>query len=905
MLISGRLSKPFFILTLILSFLSLHSLPAIADGSISGKVTIQNRSDHSALITFKLKIPGQTIPIQTSEITTTPDGSYQLDNIPAGIYNLSAKASNSLSQNYVLIEVAEGQDTPNIDFSLLGGDANNDNSVASGDMAIVRNAWLSNPETPNWDERADFNGDGSIGTGDFLILRNNWFKNGFEPIVSITSPEDNSITTASPITVSGTVDNNISTVTVKGLNAVIDNGSFTAENIALSSGLNTISAIAVNATGNINADLISVSYDPETLSITITSPQNNASFSASPITVEGTVSDNSAMVTVRNKSAVVTDNTFSASVVITASITPIIARAQLGQKTASDRIDVYLDTAPPAITILTPDENAVTRSSVVYGRVSEDTAFVIVNSTPAELIDTYFIAEPVLTEGENTITVEARDELGNTSQITHTFTFTPDSDKVIISSPLHNSTTDTSPITVTGIVTSDITYLSVDSFSLSTALIEENSFTADGVRLQPVKSVVTATGPDELDVKHQDAIILHTPEIQHYELTKVSGDIQEGGEDLPPAGSEWELKLKVYSNNRPVVSETVEFTITQGGGALSSQYGLSDPEGEITITLTTDTDASITNIIEAKVSNCPEVKTAFSVDTKPGLPATLTKITDESITPVPGAVIPLIVKLTDQYNNPITEETINFQITQGTGTLSSPTANTTYYGEAQVNLICPPTPETLTQITASSAIEPSVTVSFNITTSEAITVTVEDLFNAVDFNAQKIEDQIVEMTVTSDDPDRPEIVQYKVWQKGDLMKVQGMSTSEIYIRPQLTIGTTSSADTRIISYDPGTGIYIVKTKAAGQIEEKPYTLTYIDYFKGVITKIESYDETAGLSTIYSTAMLNFIQLPETENAWAYNVKTERLDSEGEIVYTTTVTVTDRQVNTGLTEADFQ
>ncbi|MCK5306422.1 MAG: hypothetical protein KAJ66_04745 [Candidatus Omnitrophica bacterium] len=645
--------------------------------------------------------------------------------------------------------------------------------------------------------------------------------------------------------------------------------------------------------------------DPEALSITITSPPDNASFSASPVTVEGTVSDNSAAVTVNNISVVVTDNTFSASVVITASITPIIARAQSGAEAASDRINVYLDTAPPAITVLTPDENAVTRSSVIYGRVSEDTSLVSVNSTPAELIDTYFIAEPVLAEGENTITIEARDELGNTAQITHTFTYTPNNDKVVIATPLHNSTIDTSPITVTGTVTPDITYLSVDSFSLSTAFIEENSFVADGVRLQPVKSVVTATGRDELDVKHQDTIILYTPEVQHYELTKISGDIQEGEENLSPAGSDWELKLKVYSNNQPAVSETVEFTVTEGTGSLSSQYSLSDAEGELTITLTTDTDAAITNKVEAKISNCPEVKTTFFVDTTQGPPASLIKITDESITPVPGAAIPLIVKLTDQHNNPIAEETINFQITQGTGTLSSPTAATTYYGEAQVNLTCPPTPETLTQVTASSAIEPSVSVNFNITTSALLVVTIDNIIAKVNANDEKIQDAKADITVISDANFLSPETQLKIWQKGNKQKVEELSPEPgIYIRPDLGTGETVQIDKQIISYDPTTQIYVIKYKRADQIEERPYILTYIDYSRGIIFKEESYSKTGNLGILVITEMSDLVQIPEADNAWLYNTKTEKMYEGSSLQYTTAYSIYNRQVNTGIPDSEF-
>ena len=90
------------------------------------------------------------------------------------------RPSNSLRAKETNISVLEGQETSNIDFYLLGGDANGDNSVAIGDMLILHAAWLSNEGDANWDERADFNGDGSIAIGDMLIMQSNWLTSGEE-----------------------------------------------------------------------------------------------------------------------------------------------------------------------------------------------------------------------------------------------------------------------------------------------------------------------------------------------------------------------------------------------------------------------------------------------------------------------------------------------------------------------------------------------------------------------------------------------------------------------------------------------------------------------------------------------------------------------------------------------------
>ncbi|RLC40328.1 MAG: hypothetical protein DRH49_07280, partial [Candidatus Coatesbacteria bacterium] len=525
-----------------------------------------------------------------------------------------------------------------------------------------------------------------------------------------------------------------------------------------------------------------IAHSKTTLSIEIISPEDGALFNTSPITVEGIVSNSSATVMVNNISATLIDNTFSVSIPITEGTNTITAKATLESQTAQDQIDVILDLTPPGITILTPDEDATTQSNIIYGRVSEGTTSVTINGISAELIerdeyDTYFIAEPPdLTEGLNTITIEAEDKAANTTQMIHTFTYDTATPKVTITSPANHSTIDISPITVTGRVTSDISHIFIEN---STGIIEDTNFTADYIRLSPIKSVITATAYDENNHKYQDAIIITTPDLKDYELTKVSGDIQEYEEGLPQAGSDWDLTIRLLINNQPALSQEIEFTITQGKGILSSQYVWTDIDGLATVTLTTDIDASITNKVEARPSSHPEIKTTFSVDTKPAQPANLIKITDETITPVPGATIPIIVKLTDAYNNAIQDEEIDFSITQGTGRLSANSATTNYYGEAYINFTAPATPETLTQIIATSYTNPTATTTFNITTSQTLTITIDDIITKVNANDEKIQDIKADITVTRKAPFLPPEMQLTIWQKGDKQKVE-----EIYPEPQ-------------------------------------------------------------------------------------------------------------------------
>src|SRR3989338_8693909 len=120
-------------------------------------------------------------------------------------------------------------------------------------------------------------------------------------------------------------------------------------------------------------------------------------------------------------------------------------------------------------------------------------------------------------------------------------------------------------------------------------------------------------------------------------------------------------------------------------------------------------------------------------------------------------------------------------------------------------------------------------------------------------------------------------MQLKIWQKGEKQKVQEISPNPgIQIRPSLETVETIQMDRQIISYDSNTNIYILKLKVATQKEEKRYELWYVDYNKGIILKEEDYYNEGYVETLFITEYSEFIQLPETDNAWVYNKKIEKI-----------------------------
>jgi outer membrane lipoprotein-sorting protein len=339
-------------------------------------------------------------------------------------------------------------------------------------------------------------------------------------------------------------------------------------------------------------------------------------------------------------------------------------------------------------------------------------------------------------------------------------------------------------------------------------------------------------------------------------------------------------------------------------GSITPQSVFTDINGEAQVTLTTDTNSDITNEVECYPTSNPLVKAIFSVDTKSAVPSILTKITDESVTPVPGAVIPLIVKLTDQYNNPIPNETINFQLTQSTqGTqLTQQTQLTNYYGEAKVHLTCPNLGLALTRIHASSQTAPSVTTTFNITTSAPLTVTIQDIIDKVNYNDSKIQDIKADIAVTSNVPWSSTTAQLKIWIKGNKQKIEEISPNPaVYIRP--VIDGTINMDKQVASCDTVSNIYVIKIKKQGQADEYPYILHHIDYAKGIIVKTEYHIFQDNYETTAISEYSDFVQINE---AWGYQKQIDRTYGQGgQLLDTTTKIYSNLQVNTGISDSEFQ
>ncbi|WP_281561223.1 hypothetical protein [Thalassomonas sp. RHCl1] len=252
------------------------------------------------------------------------------------------------------------------------------------------------------------------------------------PAVAILSPQDGDIVNNSPVQVLVAASDNVAldTVTVNGIPASFDGSNFSAD-VPLSSGLNSLTAVATDTSGNSSSDTIDielVALDLTAPSVEILSPLNGDTVNESPVSVVVAASDDVALdtVTVNGTPASFDGSNFIASVAIVPGTNSLTAVAtDTSGNSNSDTIDielVALDLTAPSVNILSPlDGDIVNESPVsVLVEASDDVALdtVTVNGVPASFDGSNFFASVPIEPGNNSLTAVATDTSGNSNSDT-------------------------------------------------------------------------------------------------------------------------------------------------------------------------------------------------------------------------------------------------------------------------------------------------------------------------------------------------------------------------------------------------------------------------------------------------------------------------------------------------------
>lgn len=326
---------------------------------------------------------------------------------------ISEDITNAVNQNYIVrIPRTDGNEPAAVSYKDWGGTGYVKENLATGEAGHMLSGMIAGGMTAvspdKWTNQS---------------LRDKFSRpNKTYTTLFITSPKDGTIVSNPQIEVKGTVLDTSARVEVNGIPAVLTGNTFTAAGIVLKEGVNSITATATNVLGKTASATVYITYRTPIMTY-ITFPYEGGNLSVTPIDVEGIVSDPAASVEVNGiKASVRADGRFIAlGVSLNEGSNKITANASKSNgQTGSYSITVNYHSAsvpPMSLSITSPTSNVtINRPSVIVrGTVttSAQEVSIKVNGVIADVYGSQFVANNVpLTEGSNTIIVNALDSNG-------------------------------------------------------------------------------------------------------------------------------------------------------------------------------------------------------------------------------------------------------------------------------------------------------------------------------------------------------------------------------------------------------------------------------------------------------------------------------------------------------------
>lgn len=415
------------------------------------------------------------------------------------------------------------------------------------------------------------------------------------PALNITSPSNGSVIRTSSVTVTGTVSDSVSpvaSVTVNGVAATISNGTFTAA-VPLSEGANTLTAVAKNQVNLSTSKSVSVTRDMTAPVLNVTSPVNGLVTVAASVTVSGTVSDAVAVSQVKVNGTAVTVNNgaFSTTVNLSAGVNTITVTATdtAGNSSAVTRT-VSRATEGPKTAITSPSDGFLTNQNTitVTGTVSDSVspvASVTVNGTAVPVNNGTFTAAVSLSEGANTITVIAQNQVGLST--TKTVSGTKDSiaPSIALTAPTAGQIVSNASFTVTGTVSDDRSGISGVTVNGAAASVSGSMFSRT-LTLAEGTNAITAIASDNAGntATASGTVILDTiPPV--LTVTYPAGDIYTNQPQITVTGTAKDVNLDYVTVNGMMADRSGEsysrtLNLTEGVNTITvSAY---DKAGHVT-----------------------------------------------------------------------------------------------------------------------------------------------------------------------------------------------------------------------------------------------------------------------------------------------------------------------------------
>jgi len=341
------------------------------------------------------------------------------------------------------------------------------------------------------------------------------------PVVTLASPTEGLVLSATSLTVSGNVDDTTATATVivnGGTPAALSldgSGDF-SQAVVLSVGSNTVLVKAVDTSGNTGTSgTITVVVDPNKPDITITSPAERALTNNATLSVTGTiVGAETGKLIFNGVSQTLTpvSGSFTAEVTLSEGTNVIVVTAYATDHedeadylgTSGVRI-IKLDTTAAVITIDSPASGSVVnKAGIEVSGTVDDPAVTSVNVTlnggtpqAVSVVAGSFSTVITLEAGANTIAVAATDTAGNSSSNTVQATLDTTKPRVTITSPANQLLTKLTSLDVTGTI-------SDTAITTATLLLNGVSQSVTVTNGSFTKTVTLSSGVNTIEVTATD-----------------------------------------------------------------------------------------------------------------------------------------------------------------------------------------------------------------------------------------------------------------------------------------------------------------------------------------------------------------------------------------------------------------
>jgi RHS repeat-associated protein len=310
------------------------------------------------------------------------------------------------------------------------------------------------------------------------------------PVITLTSPSDNSITNNATAAVTGTVsDITTTTINVNGVPLTVGTGGAFSGTVTLTEGSNFVTVTGTDQAGNATSVARHVTLDTHPPVIAVSQPVDGLLTKQTTVALAGTVTDATTVTLLVNGTPVTVsaeDGSFSVPSTALANegdnTFSFVATDAAGNNTTATR-HVTRDTQPPTLTVTQPSGRVVTKENTasVSGSVSDATAVSLsVNGVTTSIATdgTFSTSVPLTADGSAPIAIIATDAAGNHTDVSRSVIRDTSAPTVTLTTPNDGFITKNGTVHVAGTAV-DATAVTLDVNGIPATLDPMGAFAVD------------------------------------------------------------------------------------------------------------------------------------------------------------------------------------------------------------------------------------------------------------------------------------------------------------------------------------------------------------------------------------------------------------------------------------------